>query len=199
MAVNHQGNTLTITFDDGPDDKHVPVILDILQHYGVPATFFCIGEHVSRHPDVLLRMLQQGHTVANHSWNHPHLTQLSDADIEWQLESTSKCMQEVTGLRPRFFRPPYGNTDARVENVARCLSYQTVLWDVDSVDWSGISGPEIAANVLPKLRSGAIILHHSSGNVAGTVEALPYIIEVAKAMNYTFIKLEELTGAAPYV
>lgn len=190
---------LALTFDDGPDERFTPTILDALDKYRVPATFFCIGSHVEKHPQVFRRMVESGHIVANHSWSHPYFTKTSADDILCELEETSEMMVNTVGLRPRFFRPPYGDMDQKVELQVTKLGYHMVLWDVDAVDWSGISGPQIAANVLSQLEPGAVILHHCAGNVAGTVDALPYIIKVAQMMGFTFVSLDKLLGIAPYV
>ncbi|MFD1678076.1 polysaccharide deacetylase family protein [Alicyclobacillus fodiniaquatilis] len=189
---------LALTFDDGPNDHYAQAILNILARYEVPAAFFCIGTHVQQHPDVLRQMVDAGHVVANHSWNHPHLTKVTQDELISQLESTSASIAEVIHKRPRLFRPPYGDLDSRVIEQTHSLGYDIVLWDVDSVDWSGIPGERIAANVLPNIRSGSIVLQHCDGPVAGTIDALSYIIEVAVAMGYRFVGLEELMGVSAY-
>ncbi|MCL6445246.1 MAG: polysaccharide deacetylase family protein [Alicyclobacillus sp.] len=180
---------LFLTFDDGPDDEYTPEVLDILRHYGVPAVFFCLGSQAETHPNVLVRMAEEGHTVGNHSWDHPFLTKLPPEEVVRQLESTSASIEAKIGRRPILFRPPYGDVNERVVQQASELGYQTVLWSVDSVDWSGIPGPEVAANAISRLCPGGIMLHHSAGNVAGTVAALPYVIEVARKLGYRFERL----------
>lgn len=115
-----------------------------------------------------------------------------------QLEQTSDIIEEIVGLRPRLFRPPYGDIDDTVSAQVHSLGYDIVLWDVDSVDWSGISGPNILANVLPPLQADSILLHHCAGNVRGTVDALPYLIEVAHAMGYEFVTVDALMGNSAY-
>jgi len=189
---------IALTFDDGPDEQYTTEVLAILAHYSVSATFFCIGSQIEKCPDVLRSIAQGGHTVANHSWSHPYLTQCTSHDVSWQIESTSGLIAEVLGCRPLLMRPPYGDLDDRVEGQIASLGYQVILWDVDSVDWSGIPGPQVAANVLPAVRPGAIVLHHCAGRVAGTVEALPYLIEVTRAMGYRYARLEHLLGIPAY-
>ncbi|SDW74821.1 Peptidoglycan/xylan/chitin deacetylase, PgdA/CDA1 family [Alicyclobacillus hesperidum] len=179
--------TLTITFDDGPDAEYTPQILETLRHYGVPAVFFCIGEQVARYPDVLRAIDAAGHAIGNHTMTHPHLTELPNDEIRKQLTDAANQIEATIGKRPHLFRPPYGDMDERVERIARELGYQPVLWDVDSVDWSGIPGPTVAANVLPHLKPGAIVLQHAGEHAEGTPAALPYIIEVAVAMGYDWV------------
>ncbi|MCY0875565.1 MAG: polysaccharide deacetylase family protein [Firmicutes bacterium] len=189
---------LALTFDDGPDRSFTPQVLDILAQYAVPATFFCLGSQVNAFPEVLRRMHTEGHTIANHTWSHPYLTRSSVHDLVWEVQSTSDLIHDISGCRPRFFRPPYGDTDASVEEQIALLGYQSILWSVDSTDWSGISGPEVAARVIPHLHPGAIVLHHSAGHVAGTVAALPYLIEVTRALGYEYVRLEDMLGQPAY-
>lgn len=189
---------VALTFDDGPDETFTPQVLEILHHYGVHATFFCIGSQIQKYPDVLRNIAEGGHTIANHSWSHPHLTTMAAHDVMWELAATSGLIEEVVGCRPLFMRPPYGDLDARVEALIESEDYHVILWDVDSVDWSGIAGPQVAAHVLPDLHPGAIVLHHSAGRVAGTVAALPYLIEVTQAMGYRYARLADMLGIPAY-
>ncbi|SIT11906.1 polysaccharide deacetylase family protein [Alicyclobacillus vulcanalis] len=183
---------LSITFDDGPDETMTPRILSILRDYGVPATFFCIGQQVERFPQVLKAIHEAGHEIGNHTMTHPYLTKLTDAEIEKELKEAVEAIQKVVPGPVRYFRPPYGDIDARVRRIAASMHEEVVLWDIDSVDWSGIPGPTIAANVLPKLTPGGIILMHAGPFAKGTPEALPYVLEVAVAMGYDFVPLAKL-------
>ncbi|WAH42533.1 polysaccharide deacetylase family protein [Alicyclobacillus fastidiosus] len=189
---------IALTFDDGPDLQYTPEILEILDAYGVQSSFFCIGSQVQKFPNVLRRMVRDGHVVANHSWDHPYLTKESKSSVRMQLEQTSDIIEETVGLRPRLFRPPYGDINETLSTQVHSLGYDIVLWDVDSVDWSGISGPSILSNVLPPLKADSILLHHCAGNVSGTVDALPYLIEVAKAIRYQFVTIDVLLGTPAY-
>lgn len=189
---------LYLTFDDGPDGQFTPAILDILDFYHVLATFFCIGQQVAAFPTVLKRMFDSGHTIGNHTWDHPYLTRVTDAEVMGQLERTSQCIEAVIGTRPLLFRPPYGDVDNRISTEISRMGYRIVMWDVDAVDWSGIKGPEIVSNVIPFLRDESILLHHSAGNVEGTVDALPYIIETAWKMGYRFGPIGERVGHEVY-
>ena len=190
--------SIALTFDDGPDETYTNAVLDILEHYRVSATFFCLGSQVEKHPDVLRKMVRAGHVIGNHSWDHPYFTKETDADIRRQIEKTSDVIEQTTCVRPRLFRPPYGDVDDRVTGLVQGLGYHVVLWDVDSRDWAGIPGPTIVANVVPRLRPQAIVLHHCAGNVAGTVDALPYLIETQEAMGYRFTTLDALWNMSAY-
>ncbi|HLG76262.1 MAG TPA: polysaccharide deacetylase family protein, partial [Ktedonobacteraceae bacterium] len=104
---------IALTFDDGPNPPYTTQILDILQRYDVKASFFCIGEHVQSYPDLVKQELNAGHNVGNHSWSHPNLPDLSDDAIKTQITSTSDAEEQATGVRPTFFRPPYGAANSR--------------------------------------------------------------------------------------
>lgn len=185
------GKALALTFDDGPDERFTARIAQILAHYGVRATFFCLGARADANRGLVGDLAAAGHAVGNHTWDHPHLTELSAAGVTEQIVRTADLLQGVTGVRPRLFRPPYGDVDERVAHEVNRLEHCMVLWDVDSRDWSGIAGPQVAANVLSKVRPGANILLHSGPGAPGTPDALPYIVEVALASGYRFVTLDQ--------
>ena len=181
---------VALTFDDGPDEEFSPKVLEILKAYGVRATFFCLGRQVERFPSILERMAHDGHSIGNHSWDHPHLPTLSLDQIEWQLETTSDRIQAVTGHRPTLVRPPYGHVDETLSSLIDRMGYRTILWDVDSGDWQGLPGPHIAAVVIANLHPGAVVLQHTGAHAAGTVDALPYLLAVGQRMGFRFVPIE---------
>lgn len=124
-ALDGNQSCLALTFDDGPDESWTDQVLDILKAYGVFATFFCIGEQVQAHTGVLRRMREEGHVVANHTWSHPRLTQISNEDLADEIERTSDVIESAINLRPRLFRPPYGDLDALpyIIEASRALGY----------------------------------------------------------------------------
>jgi peptidoglycan/xylan/chitin deacetylase (PgdA/CDA1 family) len=193
-----ESHRVALTFDDGPDDVHTPRVLDILAAHGVTATFFCVGRQVERYPDVLRRMRAEGHVVANHTARHLHLTAEAPDTVRREIEEGRDAIRAAGGVNPRWLRPPFGDWNPDTDAVAAELGLDVVLWDVDSVDWSGIPGPAVAANVLGQVTGDAIVLHHSAGNVAGTVEALPYELAVGAARGWSFVPLGELVGSQPY-
>ena len=190
------GKRIALTFDDGPNEGAAATVLDILQRYEVQATFFCIGAQAQKHPAVLRRMVGEGHVVGNHSYSHPDLTKESDDEVIRQLERTSEILKEATGLRPRLFRPPFGSVDDRVKSLAR--DYHIVLWNVSSEDWRRIPGPAVAANVLAHLQDESIVLHHCFEDIRGTLDALPYLIEIERALGYEFVTADAILGVSPY-
>ena len=127
---------IAITFDDGPDPVLTPRLLDLLKARGIHATFFMVGRNVSAFPDVVKRIVAEGHEVANHSWSHPMLTQLSQQSVESQMRRTHDAIVKACGVAPLVYRPPYGaigmSQRARIE---KSFGYSAILWDVDPLDW----------------------------------------------------------------
>jgi peptidoglycan/xylan/chitin deacetylase (PgdA/CDA1 family) len=191
---------VALTFDDGPDGEWTPEILDILDRYGVKATFFCVGMMIRYFPSVVRRLVEQGHVVGNHTWNHPHLPRLQPSQVRYELRRTSDELVRVAGVRPRLFRPPYGQLDEDVIREVIGMGYRIILWNVDSLCWAGLDGPQIATNVLMHMQPGGIVLMHSAGGVnrLPTVQALPYIIDITRAAGYTFATVPELLGISAY-
>jgi peptidoglycan-N-acetylglucosamine deacetylase len=191
------GNThlpeIALTFDDGPNPFYTPQVLAILQKYGVKATFFDVGYLVADYPNIVRQEYNQGNIVANHSWSHPVLTYLSAQAIQSQLTSTTNAIQAAIGVRPTFFRPPYGAINNAVLAQARHLGYTTVLWDGSAGDWKLPGVGVIISMLLSYARNGAILLlHDGGGNRAQTVAALPTIITTLENRGYKFVTIQQL-------
>jgi peptidoglycan/xylan/chitin deacetylase (PgdA/CDA1 family) len=193
-------NVIALTFDDGPNPPYTGRILDVLERYGVPATFFCVGLHASAHTEELSRMTEAGHRLANHTWSHPFLPDLSVAEFAAQLERTDEAVARVAGEQgARLFRPPYGS---RSPEILAWLAEQdagtTVLWDVDAGDWAMPGADAIARTVLDQAASGSIaLLHDGGGDRSQTAEALPAIIEGLLDRGYRFARVDEMIGGRP--
>lgn len=185
---------LALTFDDGPDAVYTPGILDVLDSYRIRAAFFCIGSAVASHEALARRIVDSGHLIGNHTWSHPHPANLPVTALLDEVARTTDAIVAATGQRPVVYRPPYGELSDHMARAISAAGYRIVRWSVDSLDWSGIAGPKIAANVLSHLCNGAILLHHSAEHAAGTLAALPYIIEVCAQSGYRFARLDEGMG-----
>lgn len=188
---------VALTFDDGPNPPHTGRVLDVLARYGVPATFFCVGLHAGAHTEELARMAEAGHGVGNHTWSHPFLADLSVREFEVQLERTDEVIERVTGARPmRLFRPPYGSrTPEIVSWLGRPAGPTTVLWDVDTEDWSMPGSDAITDTVLRDVRPGSIVLmHDGGGDRSQTGEALPAVIEGLLERGYRFTRVDDVLG-----
>jgi peptidoglycan-N-acetylglucosamine deacetylase len=191
------GNThireIALTFDDGPNPYYTPQVLAVLQQFGVKATFFDVGYLVADYPNIVRQEYHQGNIVANHSWSHPVLTYFSAQGIKSQLTSTTNIIQATIGVRPSFFRPPYGAINNTVLAQARNLHYTTVMWDGSAEDWNLPGVNVIVSKTLYYARNGAILLlHDGGGNRAETVAALPIIINDLKSRGFRFVTIQQL-------
>src|SRR5215469_1542324 len=196
------GNTrlpeVALTFDDGPNPYYTPQVLAILQHYRVQATFFDVGYLVRDFPNIVRQEYNNGNIVANHSWSHPELTLLSASAILSQLTSTSNAIQATIGVRPTFFRPPYGAFNRAVLEQASGLGVTTVLWNDTAEDWTLPGVSFIVNKILRLAHAGAIILlHDGGGNRAQTVAALPTIITDLENRGFSLVTLQRLVGDLP--
>lgn len=193
---------IALTFDDGPDNTWTPQILSVLSEYNVTATFNCVGQQIYYYPEVFRRIIEDGHIVENHSWAHPNFTKIPLSEARYQLERTSWFMERIAGIRPTLFRPPYGAMNQDVINLVLSLGYRILYWDVDSLDWEGITARQVAANVLAHTRAGSIILMHfaggKNGNLEGTVLALPSIITTLQREGLSFLTVSDLLNVPAY-
>jgi peptidoglycan-N-acetylglucosamine deacetylase len=184
---------IALTFDDGPNPYYTPLILRILQKYNVKATFFCIGRQVAAYPALVIKEYDAGHVIGNHSWSHPNLALLSPASIRLQLVSTSNAIQEVTGVRPIYFRPPYGIMSVPVLTQAYHLGLTTVIWNDEARDWQLPGMSVIVIRILWLARNGAImLLHDGGGNRSQTVAALPYIIRGLRSRGFQLVTIAQM-------
>ena len=181
---------VALTFDDGPSSTYTPMILDILDSRGVPATFFVVGSRVVQRPDLIRRMPGGGHAVANHTYNHDRLTTLDDDAIRRTIDRTDRAIRDA-GVSPlRLVRPPYAATDARVRAVVRDAGYVHITWTASPGDWKN-SASTIRTLVLSQLSDGAIfLLHDGVDNSRETVRALPDIIDGAHQQGFCFAPLD---------
>jgi len=176
-----------MTFDDGPNvfnEDRTSWILDTLRDYGVHATFFILGERVNdpnqpTRPDLVLREASEGHTVANHSWDHPDLTKLSTSDVASQLSRANDAITAAGAPRPTFFRPPYGYTNDNVAAVGESLGLRQVIWDVNKGDTAATSTSGVSDPVLAAVRPGSVVVLHDWAPY--TAEALPTILDGLKS------------------
>ncbi len=187
-----EGNPrVALTFDDGPHIKLTPRLLDICSKYGVKVTFFVVGQRVSGCRDILKRMVNDGHEISNHTWNHPKLTSLSYDSIYWQIERTQDSIEKITGYRPTLCRPPYGATNSRINNyLAEKFDLRVVMWSVDPSDWRCPGSSVVASRVVSGAQDGSIILLHDIHR--GTIEAVPTIIEKLKMRGFIFVTVSEI-------
>ncbi len=184
---------VALTFDDGPAPVVTPRLLETLAHLRVQATFFLVGSHVAVSPGLARHVAAQGHVIANHSWDHPQLTGLSDGAIRWQLRSTRDALRRA-GVRPGpLMRPPYGAINDRVRRIVQSMGMVPVLWDIDTRDWESGDSRAIADRVLGKLRPhrrNIVLQHDGVRRSPNSVAAVTRIVNVARARGYCFTTLD---------
>lgn len=195
-------NRIALTFDDGPDPRFTEQVLDILRAENVPATFFVMGSRAIAYPEIVQRMVAEGHIIGNHTYFHPNLVKEGDlATLEREVMRTEDTLNDLIGYRTKLFRAPYGFLyNELVEKLAE-LNYSIIVWSVDSLDWQEDPPAEIAANVLNNVQPGAIILMHDGGDWdadrTNTIESLKQIIPTLKQQGYEFVTVPQLLNI-PY-
>jgi peptidoglycan/xylan/chitin deacetylase (PgdA/CDA1 family) len=193
---------VSLTFDDGPDDVWTPQVLDVLKRFNVKGTFMCVGRRIQQNPEVLRRIIREGHVVGNHTWSHPNLTKIPLNEVRNQIESTSNEIHRLAGVRPVLFRPPYGALNLDVIREIMSLGDKIIYWDVDSLDWAGLTARQVSINILAHVGPGSIILQHSAGgrgeSLLDTVRSLPYTIQTLHREGYHFATVPQLLNIKPF-
>ncbi|HWL54783.1 MAG TPA: polysaccharide deacetylase family protein [Chthoniobacteraceae bacterium] len=189
--VDVDGPYVAITFDDGPHKTLTPKLLDLLASRGIKATFFVLGERVVQDPAVARQIVTQGHEIADHSWSHPNLGKMSDANVQGQLERSRAAILKATGVSPKVFRPPYGSFSERQRRWAHeKFGYLTILWDVDPLDWKRPGPSVVAERILSKAHHGSIILVHDIHSQS--IDAMPKVLDTLLSRGYRFVTVSEL-------
>ena len=193
--VHVDGPYIAMTFDDGPNEKLTPRLLNLLAAHHIKATFFVIGQNVVEHPEIVQRAAREGHEIGNHSWSHPNLGKMSDEGVRRELQKTEDAIKSATGARPTLLRPPYGSISARQKKwIHDEFGYQIILWDVDPLDWKR-PGPAVVSNrIIKETRAGSIVLSHDIH--PGTIEAMPSTLNQLEAKGFKFVTVSELIAKA---
>jgi peptidoglycan/xylan/chitin deacetylase (PgdA/CDA1 family) len=193
--VHVDGPYIALTFDDGPQEKLTPKLLDLLAQHRIKATFFVIGQNAAEYPAIVARAAKEGHEIGNHSWSHPNLAKMSDDNVRRQLRQTDDAIKEATGKRPTLMRPPYGNLSGRQKQwVHQEFGYRIILWDVDPLDWKR-PGPSVVCNrILKETRPGSIVLSHDIH--PGTIEAMHDTLDQLEAKGFKFVTVSDLIAMA---
>ena len=188
--VRCEEKRVALSFDAAWGNEDTQTLIDILSAHDVRATFFLVGQWVEKYPESVQALAAAGEEVMNHSETHPHLNALTTDEVQREVNACSDRVEALTGARPTLFRCPYGEYDDHVIEAIRALGVTPIQWDVDSLDWKGISAGEITSRVLSKVQPGSIVLFHNAAE--HTPEALPGIIESLQADGYTIVPISEL-------
>ena len=194
-SVPTDGMQIALTFDDGPHPTLTPRILEILEKYGVRATFFMVGQNVINYPDAARAVVAAGHEIGNHTFSHRVMTGLCEGDLAREMELCEDVLEELCEYRPHLFRPPQG---AICDEVLRCSEdgdYRLVLWSLDTRDWENKNAEEIVRTVTEHIRPGDIILMHDYiGRKSKTPEALEALLPELLRRGFEPVTVSRLLG-----
>ncbi|MFJ8530192.1 polysaccharide deacetylase family protein [Bacillus sp. NPDC094106] len=194
MAIT-EPRFVSLTFDDGPS-PYTTQILDILGTYNIKATFFVVGKAVKMYPEIVTRIKKENHVIGNHTWNHPSITNITSLEITNQILKTNSAIKKLIDEEPTIFRPPYGKINNTSYHAIHNLGLTSVLWNVDSLDWSIKKKNLLEKRIRTRTKSDSIILLHDgdqfgSGPRDVTVKSLPGIIEYLIHSGFKFITIPE--------
>lgn len=187
---------IAISFDACWGAEYTDEILAKLKEHNIKTTFFLVNIWLKDYPEVAKKIAEEGHEIGLHSTTHPHFTSLSEEQMKRELQKNHEMIEEVTGYRPRLFRPPFGDYNNKVIEVSRSLGYHVIQWDVDSLDWKDISARQIYDRVTRQVKPGSIVLFHNNGK--HTAEALEPIIKTLKEQGYDIVPVSELLLPGDY-
>jgi len=207
LTILHQGHGpddgVLLSFDDGPDSEWTPQILDILKDRGVKAVFFMLGVNMEKHPDIVRRVLAEGHMIGGHTYSHPNIALVSDERAHLELNATQRLIESITRHGSILFRPPY-NADTNPHDpeelvpirLAQTMGYVTVTEDIDPEDWEKPGVEVMLARIKAARNDGGniILLHDAGGDRSQTIAALPRIIDYITARGDRFLTLPEMVG-----
>lgn len=190
-SAHVDGPYIAMTFDDGPHITNTPRLLDILAKHHIKATFFLIGENAERYPEIVKRIVAEGHVIGNHSWTHPELSKLSEENVHSELQKTDDAIFKAVGFHPKLMRPPYGAlTPIQRRWVNQQFGYKIILWDVDPEDWKYRNAEHVETEILKQTTNGSIILSHDIH--VTTVDAMDDTLTKLEQKGFKFVTVPEL-------
>ena len=198
--INAINKLVALTFDDGPSPVWTPKILDELKKAHIKATFFMLGEHVAKYPDIARRVVAEGHEVGNHTYDHHILLYHTLDNLLKEINETQKVIKDKTGVKTKYFRPPKAWLTAEEKKEIEGMGYKIILWSLNSKDWVTFDDKYIVKYILKNVRPGDIILFHDSGGVftaeggnrEETVKTIPSLVEKLREKGFKFVTITEL-------
>ena len=184
---------IALSFDDGPHPRLTPVILKILEEYGIKATFFMVGENVGYYPAAARAVVEAGHEIGNHTFSHRKFGRLEEEELRREILFCEEAIASVSDSPVRFIRPPEGQMSDTMRRVIGASDYRVILWDVDTRDWAHTPPAEITRHILDTVQAGDIILMHDFiGYDSPTPEALRAVIPALLERGFHFVTVGEL-------
>ena len=184
---------IALTFDDGPSRRHTEEILSVLAEYNISATFFVIGENAVKDPERILSIAEAGHEIGNHTYTHAYISKITERQLRDELQKTEDALVKITGQRPRVFRPPGGYYNDASLAIVTEMGYKSVLWSLDTRDWSMPESDTVFSCVEENATAGDIILFHDlEDKRLPTPKALRKIIPYLLENGYEFVTVSQL-------
>lgn len=196
-SVDTAEKKVALTFDAAWGSDKTSKIVNTLKEAGVEGTFFLVGFWIEQNADKVKEIDAAGFDIGTHSNTHPKMSTLSASQITNELTTSMSMITNITGKPVKYFRPPFGDYNDTLVSTASGLGLQTIQWDVDSLDWKGLSANEILSRIKASVKNGSIILCHNNSD--HILEALPLIISYLKGEGYKMVKISELVYANNYV
>lgn len=187
---------IALTFDAAWGADKTQGILDIMRENDAKGTFFLVGFWLDKFPEETKAIAEAGFDIGNHSKNHLNMPKLSSDAIVDEIEYVNDKVFELTGTKPTYFRAPYGDYDNKLMTALEDLGMTGVQWSIDSLDWKGLSAKQIYDRVVPKAKSGDIVLFHNNSD--HVLDALPMVLKGLKEAGFRFVKLSELVATKDY-
>lgn len=190
--------SIALSFDDGPDEKVTPEILRVLKEHNAKAVFFVKGENAEKYPEIIQKIVEDGHIIGNHTFSHSsNIAFLNRKKIRNEIEKTNNLISCFTGKPPRFFRPPFGVLNPIIASVAEKFDMITIGWSIRSFDGGDRSCDMILNSLKAKINAGAIILFHDTN--PGTINVIKEFLDYLAQTDYTVERLDKLINIEPYV
>jgi peptidoglycan/xylan/chitin deacetylase (PgdA/CDA1 family) len=192
-----QENQVAITFDDGPNNEFTPQVLNLLKRYNANATFFCIGKHIKENPELLKKIIAEGHVVGNHTYTHDEkFGFFKTKNVIAELLETNTIIKKLTGLETKLFRPPFGVTNPRIKKAIFGTDLQSIGWSVRSLDTTSKSSRSIIKSIQKKVKKGDVILLHDTSSKS--IEVLEQLLVILKEKQMESVTVSTLFNIKAY-
>lgn len=196
-SVETTENKVALTFDCAWGADKTRSIMDAIENAGYKCTFFVTGFWVDANGELVKEIVSRGHQIGNHSDNHPHMGKASDQTVRSEIDNVNSKIEALVGEKPSCFRAPFGEYDNKLLNTLSTRNMLCIQWSIDSLDWKGITGSEIAKRVINRLKSGDIVLFHNNSD--HILDALPLVLSAIKNKGLNAVRVDELVYFANYV
>jgi len=192
-----EDNQVAITFDDGPHPEFTPKVLELLKEHNVKASFFCIGENIEKHPELFQQIINEGHTIGNHTYSHSNsLGFMKTSNLILEMQQTNAIIKKISGLETKLFRPPFGVTNPRIKRAVHTVKLQSIAWSIRSLDTTSKTKEQILKAICNKLTKGDVVLLHDTSDKS--VEILEQLLLFLKQNKMEAVTVATLFNIKAY-